>query len=142
VNLVPVTELNQKTVVVVLLVGITKKVPKTHVVNNVLHNVTLVLIEMITVLIVKKTESMLKFLNVHVQCKMDSMKSICKLIVHHVIQLVLPVPYTSHVFHVNKTLTELPHQNVHVKMDISKKVSNVLPVLIHVLPVLMTLGTV
>jgi hypothetical protein len=125
---------------VTVLMDIMKMQKKT--VNLVDGNVSLVLVLLITVLTVKKTELMLKFLTVHVHLTKDFMKLINNHIAHHVIQLVLLVPFTSLVKLAHKTLTEPFHQIVNVKMDISKEVSYVLNVNIHVLLVSMMLETV
>jgi hypothetical protein len=70
---------------------VTMKKPVKPSVKDVDGNVSPVKDLLITVLIVKKTELMLKFQNVHVHSTMDSMKLKNKLIAHLVIQLVKPV---------------------------------------------------
>jgi hypothetical protein len=80
---------------------------------------------LITVLIVKKTELMLKFRNVHVHLLMEIMKFHYKLIVHHVAQDVTLVLNITFVKSVNLTLSELIFQIVIVLMDIMKKVGSV-----------------
>jgi hypothetical protein len=76
---------------------------------------------LITVLIVKKTEMMLKLQDVHVHSLPDIMKSHYKLIAHHVLQNVTNVLIITLVDLVKLDLTELVSQNVHVKTDTSNK---------------------
>lgn len=80
-------------------------------------NVKPVLVMLITVLIVKKTEMMLTPQNVHVNSLLDIMKSHYKLIAHHVPPDVTPVLIITPVLSVKPDLTELVSQNVHVKTD-------------------------
>lgn len=109
----------------------------TNSVYLVVGNVLPVLVMLTTVLIVEKTELMLKSQIVHVHLLKDSMKSHYKLIVHHVPQDVKPVLNITFVKSVKLTLSDLSFHNVHVMMDTMKKVGFVNHVLGHVLPVVL-----
>lgn len=107
------------------------------IVNHVLLNVKLVQELLKTVLNVKKTEVQSQIVTVH--SLVDIMKLMVKLIAHHVTQDVKPVQFIIHVKPVKLTLTDIPHQNVHVWMVSMKKILYVNHVLQNVLLVLVLL---
>jgi hypothetical protein len=121
---------------VTVLMDIMMMVSITNYVYLVVGNVLPVKVLLITVLIVEKTDLILKLQNVHVHSNLDIMKFKCKLIVHHVLQNVTSVLNMPSVKDVKPDLTEKVFQNVHVKMDIMNKELNVYHVLGHVEDVL------